>query len=86
VEVKKNLNLEPAPDCCSCACCGWHGKVSECHVYEESESWESPQTYTVHDCPVCIDGGMIDNYYFSFTASIVYRIHRFWVRVRRSKK
>ena len=81
--IEKNPNYNPAPDCCSCACCGWHGKVSECYAYEESESWEVSQTYVAHDCPVCADGGMIDNYYFSLRASILYQIYRFWMRVRR---
>ena len=64
-----NLRLLPtnkgsAPDCCSCAVCGWSGKITECNSYEESENWENPEVYTVDECPKCEDGGIIDDYHF----------------------
>lgn len=58
-------NEIPPPDCCSCDLCGWRGKVTDCYEYQESESWENPQIYIVHDCPNCKDGGRIDNYWYS---------------------
>lgn len=54
----------PAPDMCSCANCGWKGKASDCERTKESEGWEYP-SYWIHLCPVCEDGGCIDDYWYS---------------------
>lgn len=51
-------------DMCRCAYCGWEGKVADCESGEESEGWEYP-VYTIHYCPVCEDGGCIDDYWSS---------------------
>ena len=52
------------PDECSCSNCGWNGKVTDCEEGWESEGWEYPD-YRVHYCPVCPDGGCVDDYWYS---------------------
>lgn len=54
----------PLTDMCGCSQCGWKGKVSDCQTEWESDGWEMP-SYQVHICPVCEDGGCIDDYFFS---------------------
>jgi len=58
--------LEPKhnPDMCGCSNCGWKGKCSDCKTDWESEGWEYPE-YQIHLCPVCDDGGCIDDYWYS---------------------
>jgi Fe2+ or Zn2+ uptake regulation protein len=63
------IRLEPKPpdepemDMCKCETCGKTFKVSELHVEVEQENWEHPQTYLVHYCPECEDGGEILDYF-----------------------
>lgn len=57
-------NKEPKADMCSCSNCGWKGQCSDCETEWESDGWEYPK-YQIHLCPVCEDGGDIDNYWFS---------------------
>lgn len=57
----------PKADMCSCSNCGWKGKCSDCEQKEESEGWEYP-TYWIHLCPICEDGGCVDDYWFSADA------------------
>jgi hypothetical protein len=56
---------EDYDDMCSCSDCGWSGKIADCYLHEECESWELPQLYTVIDCPKCEDGGCIENFWSS---------------------
>lgn len=49
-------------DMCSCSNCGWEGKVSDCEQMKEQDGWENPP-YWIHLCPVCEDGGCIDDYW-----------------------
>ena len=56
---------EPVCDMCKCSECGWEGKVSDAIVEWESESWENPTEYEVVYCPVCEDGGMVDDFWNS---------------------
>ena len=48
-------------DCGSCSECNWSGKLSECPTEEEG-TYESGY-YTAVFCPVCEDGGCIENFY-----------------------
>ena len=54
----------PKADMCGCSECGWKGKCFDCETAEESDGWESP-TYQIHICPVCEDGGCVDDYWYS---------------------
>lgn len=51
-------NPEPKPDIAICQECDWKGKVTDCELDQES-SWESGY-YTIHICPECEDGGVIE--------------------------
>jgi len=51
-------------DMCRCSICGWEGECSDCETEWESEGWEYPE-YQTHICPVCEDGGCIDDYWYS---------------------
>ena len=64
-------NEEPLPDMAICSICGWKGKVSDCETDEEGD-WESGY-YVVHLCPVCEDGGCIDDYFMSRKKSVEWR-------------
>lgn len=55
---------KPLPDIAICATCGWSGHVSKCEVVTEQDGWEAPP-YSVHLCPICEDGGCIDDYEYS---------------------
>jgi len=54
----------PLFDMCGCSNCGWKGECSDCETEQEQEGWENPP-YTIHLCPVCEDGGCIDDYWYS---------------------
>jgi len=54
---------EPA-DMCGCSDCGWKGKCSDCETEWEQDGYENP-SYQIHLCPMCIDGGCIDDYWHS---------------------
>lgn len=56
-------------DMCSCSNCGWEGYTSVCETDTESDGWEYP-TYIIHLCPVCEDGGCIDNYWYKQMRSL----------------
>ena len=47
---------------CKCSNCGWKGSTKGLETEIESEGWEYPQ-YTIHLCPECDDGGLIDDYW-----------------------
>lgn len=51
-------------DMCRCSNCGWFGLCDSCETEEERDGWENPP-YTVHLCPVCADGGCVDDYFQS---------------------
>jgi len=51
------------PDLAHCSDCGWRGPATECQKGTEGD-WESGY-YAVDYCPVCEDGGCIDDYDFS---------------------
>jgi DNA-directed RNA polymerase subunit RPC12/RpoP len=53
----------PEFDMCKCSTCGKTFKVSEIISEVESENWENPQTYLVHYCPHCEDGGELLEYW-----------------------
>ncbi len=71
----------PLPDCCSCGECGWSGKISKCNSYADSEDWEGSETYIVHECPKCEDGGMIGNYYVGTFTSMRYMIKEMFKKI-----
>jgi len=54
----------PVPDMCSCSICSWEGQVSECETGWDQDGYES-EPYQIHLCPVCEDGGCIDDYWYS---------------------
>ena len=54
----------PPCDMCRCSNCGWFGSCDECETEQEQDGWESPP-YGLHLCPVCEDGGCIDDYFHS---------------------
>ena len=55
------VGIEPKPDLCSCAACGWEGSVDECE--EEQESEDGFTVYVVDICPEC--GAGIESYSMS---------------------
>jgi hypothetical protein len=74
--LKEKLNEqypEPEPDLCRCSDCGWEGRIADCEQEWDSEGWEYP-SYLVILCPVCEEGGCIDDYFFSR------RLARWWNR------
>ena len=50
----------PKPDIAICSACGWKGPVSKC-LKETEGDWEYGY-YPIDLCPVCEDGGCIDDY------------------------
>lgn len=65
-----NKNVEPQPDIAICSICGWKGSINLCHIDEEGD-FETGY-YLIHLCPVCEDGGCIDNYEYSLKAAQEY--------------
>ena len=61
-KISEDSIYKEAPTHCSCSECNWNGLITECENDWEQESWEYPP-YMVHYCPICEDGGMIDEYY-----------------------
>jgi len=61
---EEDPNAIPKADMCGCSNCGWKGKCSDCETEQEQDGWENPP-YTIHLCPVCEDGGCIDDYWYS---------------------
>ena len=56
---------EPSPDMCKCGNCNNTFKVDDCETeYDHHDGWEMP-AYTEILCPVCEDGGCIDDFFFS---------------------
>lgn len=53
-------NHEPRPDIAICSECGWKGSTLEC-IKGEDGDWETGY-YPIDLCPVCEDGGCIDDY------------------------
>ena len=51
-------------DMCKCSNCGWKGEISDCETEQEQDGFEGTP-YTIHICPVCEDGGCIDDYWLS---------------------
>ena len=60
LEEELNPNYEPKPDIAICSECGWRGSVEKC-IKEQDGDWESGY-YEIDECPICKDGGCIDNY------------------------
>lgn len=61
---EEDLDAALKADMCGCSNCGWKGKCSDCETKQEQDGWENPP-YTIHLCPVCKDGGCIDDYWIS---------------------
>lgn len=61
--IDQEENDEPFADIAICSICGWRGAVEECGTEEEGD-WEGGY-YNVDTCPVCPDGGCIDDYAMS---------------------
>ena len=64
------LDCEPTPDISICANCGWKGNVSECELDQDGD-WETGY-YIIHLCPVCEDGGCVDDYTMSEKQEILW--------------
>jgi len=64
-EEQSYKNFGPPPDIAICSQCGGHFHHTQCYKELESESWEMPEEYWVYYCPVCEDGGMIDDWDYS---------------------
>lgn len=64
-EKQKYEKFGPAPDIAVCSNCDGRFHYTECYKELESESWEMPEEYWVYYCPVCEDGGMIDDWFYS---------------------
>ena len=60
-ELKPSNEPDPVLDCGTCSECGWSGKLSECEKAEEG-NFETGYHWAVY-CPVCEDGGCIDDFY-----------------------
>ena len=56
----EETDVEPQPDIAICAVCETRTPVSEC-PQEIDGDWESGYCM-IHVCPVCADGGCIDDY------------------------
>lgn len=65
----------PPFDLCSCSECGWEGSPSDCERVEESEGWEYP-SYWIEICPVCKDGGCIEDY--GYTPAKLIEANNYW--------
>jgi hypothetical protein len=64
-DIKPTSN-EPPENRAQCSDCGTVFRITDLIAYEEYESWEMPQVYTVHECPKCSpDAGMIEDYRYS---------------------
>ena len=58
--LEVNLDNEPLPDIAICSQCGWRGSVKDCGEAEDGD-WETGY-YKIDACPICEDGGCIDDY------------------------
>jgi len=61
--MNQKMSEGPLPDIAICSGCEWKGHVSECKTDEEGD-WENGY-YIIHICPICEDGGCIDDYEYS---------------------
>ena len=50
----------PAQDIAICSECNWRGPIVECSIGEDGD-WETGY-YPVPECPICEDGGSIDDF------------------------
>ncbi len=64
VKEYKKEGIEPLPDIGRCGECGWEGKLDKCEIGVDEE-WESGRREEFYYCPICEDGGCIDNYEMS---------------------
>jgi len=62
-EEKLKSNGDPCPelDCGTCSECGWSGSLSDCETDQEGNYYDGYITAVY--CPVCEDGGCIDDFY-----------------------
>lgn len=51
------------PDVAICSACGWRGPARECEKGQDGD-WETGY-FQVDLCPLCEDGGCIDDYEYS---------------------
>ena len=58
--TENKVDPEPKPNIAICSECGWQGPTSEC-IKDQEGDWESGY-YLIDLCPVCEDGGCIDDY------------------------
>ena len=70
LEAQLRTNVDINPNMCSCSNCGWNGKTEGLETSWESEGWEYPD-YQIDLCPVCPDGGCIDDYYYTENEAIM---------------
>ena len=59
--IKPSNEPDPVLDCGTCSECGWTGKLSDC-IKEEEGNYDTGYYWAVY-CPVCEDGGCIENFY-----------------------
>jgi len=62
-KLTKQIDAEPLVDLCKCSECGKTFHIKDCKT-EEDGDWENGY-YQVHICPVCPNGGCIDDYNYS---------------------
>lgn len=60
IKVIESEDKDPTKAKC-CICNKWY-KIEKLSGYWESESWELPQKYYVHECPKCDNGGCVCDY------------------------
>ena len=62
---RQHRSAEEGPDMCKCSVCKKSMKVSEATPdYDHHDGFELPP-YTIHSCPTCEDGGLIEDYFYS---------------------
>ena len=61
LDLKSANDPDPKLDCGTCSICGWSGKLSECETDIEGNYYDGYITAVY--CPVCEDGGCVDDFY-----------------------
>ena len=80
ITVQIGVTRFPKPNIAICSQCGWKGSVTKCEIGEEGD-WETGY-YKIDLCPICEDGGCIDDYDVSITRTIIWNIYRFIVWIK----
>lgn len=63
LEPKTSSDIKP--DLCKCSTCGGEFHISECETDHDYHDGHEMSPYSIHLCPVCPDGGCIDDYNLS---------------------